>query len=61
MLNVSCASCVFWDPLEPGAKWGDCRARCPTPDPNGIGQWPMTDADDWCGDHSTPRTPTEEK
>lgn len=49
----TCATCRFWQPAKHG-KLGQCRTRSPVVVVAGEiagTRWPMTAADDWCGEH----------
>ncbi len=57
----ACENCVFWEPIfdEDGrySPTGFCRKGAPVPVPQPMkgaaefrGVWPVTDADDWCGE-----------
>lgn len=41
----SCSECRNWI-----ASRGECRGRTPSPASDGSAVWPITAADDWCGD-----------
>jgi len=50
-----CKTCHLWDEHE-HAPYGYCRAKSPIIEieegtSNGIGIWPITDPDDWCGEY----------
>lgn len=59
MALICCGDCGYWDPIVPDEA-GLCRrrppvgARIPADDELNhgfeIGYWPLTYADDWCGD-----------
>jgi hypothetical protein len=53
-----CMTCVWWSSLDQGQPeeffQGFCRRYAPTSNDDEHGTWPMTDADDWCGDHQLP-------
>lgn len=53
--KLSCETCRWW--LRDG-KFGQgwCRAKSPILN-NLDRRWPLTYADDWCGEH-TPKEPT---
>lgn len=48
-----CNSCCFWDPdprNTPEHMTGACHANSPQmPNDSGIGFWPFTKEQDWCG------------
>lgn len=57
--HARCSSCRWWDrsasanaPLagRAGATPGHCRFNAPQP--GGAARWPLTDATDWCAQHS---------
>lgn len=68
-MTATCETCRFWaySPDELGV--GECRIRAPiaqviNPDdmPHaGIGWWPATQDDDWCGEHSRREAEVETK
>jgi hypothetical protein len=43
---TKCATCVFWGASDWGGD-GRCRRYAPHGE---VSVWPMTAADDWCGD-----------
>jgi hypothetical protein len=50
--KFTCAKCSYWDSSE-GAlntETGVCRRHAPTN--GGIAAWPITEADDFCGEGS---------
>ena len=54
-----CETCHWWDGGYANAaaaarddRLGRCRAGTPKPGPVGLGGWPITKPDDWCGQHS---------
>ena len=48
--DVSCVSCAFYQNDAEGD--GYCRRHSPLPSPKEeISRWPVTTADDWCGDY----------
>lgn len=49
-MNESCHSCRFWDE-SPDGQNGLCRIEPPIAGLNGKAVWPITEADDWCGQH----------
>lgn len=51
--DESCAACAYWveRPGRPGIKVGECRCEPPSCGRDGIGRWPRTDADGWCGEY----------
>lgn len=58
MSDLACQTCRFWDGMEPSQ--GKCRVQAP----GGRGGWPMTNPEDWCGQHlskeeETPSPQTE--
>jgi len=54
--NAKCQTCVFHSPSRTKHGIGQCRSHSPI---LGMGDrgprtlWPITHADDWCGDHAT--------
>ena len=50
----SCSSCCYWKNTTAAGgydeRWGQCR-RCPPPTSGPNTQWPLTVADDWCGEY----------
>ena len=46
--NAKCQTCVFHSPSRTKHGIGQCRSHSPI-----LGMWPITHADDWCGDHAT--------
>lgn len=64
MSRPTCATCRFWVPNPDPLNDAQCRRRAPeflqVPSyPSVRGRWPVTDADDWCGEHVarlSPRT-----
>jgi hypothetical protein len=59
-MNRSCLTCLWWKGVQ-GEK-GECRAHAPDPrgDPSMFyARWPLTLAEDFCGEHQPP--PVEQK
>lgn len=49
----TCNTCRFWERAKHG-KLGQCRTRSPVvvvAGESAFTRWPMTAADDWCGEH----------
>lgn len=48
--NPRCDKCQYWHAND-GQMLGYCRLNAPIPDNGNYGSsiWPMTHADDWCG------------
>lgn len=60
--GADCVSCALWElqtwiAAADGGRLGQCRAHAPSVVPKEDGRarsaWPLTRADDWCGDHAT--------
>ncbi|RJP18380.1 MAG: hypothetical protein C4527_29030 [Candidatus Omnitrophota bacterium] len=54
-MEKKCMHCEFWNVLDvadSSRREGECRKYAPRVRMDGItqGSWPLTDADDWCGD-----------
>ncbi len=51
----TCETCRFWDTstsLDSNDDASPCRRRSPRFNKwTGLGIWPFTEADDWCGEH----------
>ena len=46
---TTCAACHYWREIQPG--FGFCRKRAPALAPDSmIARWPVTPAEDLCGD-----------
>ena len=49
-----CAICRFWEPLEDNGFQGQCRRHAPEPQVTDsvhvLAVWPVTNAQDWCGE-----------
>ena len=55
--DVRCATCVFWRPENASGFLGRCRRMPPTIQTTVQGaksMWPITAAQDWCGEHGLP-------
>jgi hypothetical protein len=47
--KAACENCKYWGELSSPAE---CRKHSPTPVAGyQWGQWPLTQPNDWCGDH----------
>jgi hypothetical protein len=47
--TTRCSNCYSWEELEDHQR-GRCRRHAPTPSLSGLeALWPITRADDWCG------------
>jgi hypothetical protein len=55
-----CAICAYWQPLEESSFQGQCRRHAPRPEVSDsvhmLAAWPVTNAQDWCGDFSAKGT-----
>ena len=57
--KFACSACRWWDlrPIE-GVEAdsvqavGFCRCHPPTRRENGVGAWPITFGNDWCGEYA---------
>lgn len=54
---ATCETCVFWQPAAPGERpeLGECRIYPPaTADARGgLAPWPLTRSNDWCAEHGS--------
>lgn len=61
MAAITCDACRYWQETDGKAEpaVGECRRYAPPPGDGLTAMWPMTDADDWCGEYAErPRTPS---
>lgn len=57
--NVSCGDCRYWTPaLGRDRAGGECHRFPPVPNPDaamaGKDLWPLTTANQWCGEFNAP-------
>lgn len=51
---VTCRTCRYWGQDQRFAHMGTCRIRAPAlRTGTDRGEWPVTEQDDWCGEHVT--------
>lgn len=52
-MSNTCDTCQYWDSQSSGR----CRRNAPSPSfvREGVGIWPSTNHDDWCGEYSDKR------
>ena len=43
-VKENCGRCLWWNPPDE-----TCRVAGPVRTESGLGDWPSTDAEDWCG------------
>ena len=55
MLEMECDICAYWQREQEESATGLCRRHSPsvvgTAESVGVGLWPITNSDDWCGEY----------